>query len=828
MKQTVKNHYTIDLSQNENKFDIDENMLFELATRNNSKRRFLFVSKVLGKHMAVKANQSLAISRLLAMHYYENLTSKVAYDHKEVANAAKDSSSTYMRKDLKNYEIDEQSIVIGFAETATGLAHGVFDSFENTLAFYHTTREQVEFSGNTILFEEEHSHATSHKVYENAHMKLESAKKIILVDDEISTGNTLINIMKSINDQFGIKSFSVLTLLDWRSLESQRKFSEFAKEFDIKVDVCSLIKGEILDITHGDLDLNDLAKHDLFIGETEKMLDKLEFTQDKANNFEKSIYIDLISDKNKEFIKYGDQDKVCAYNGYTGRFGLNMSDHNVFKSRLDDISSKLQDYVKGKTLILGTEEFMYLPLKIASYIGGDISYKSTTRSPIYPCDDSNYPIKSGISFESFYNKDVNNYVYNIVEEEYDTILVFVEKINSHVSALNLYRKLEKICKNVRIVYFTDNKEKKNSYPPIIGSYSEDDVVFLLKEVSSQVKEQDNFSREKAIQSGVHYSEMLPIEYKPTDEYLDIFHKSLKSFSKKLALAVAITAEKIIKARGEDVVLVSLARAGSPAGVLFKRYLKSVHKINVAHYSISIIRGRGIDENAIKFVVNNHPNQNIQFVDGWTGKGAITKELKEAIDKFKVDYGDPGTLNYELAVIADPGHCVEIYGTREDFLIPNACLNSTVSGLLSRTVFRDDIVSGEDYHGVKYYRELESEDLSNYYIEEVETYFDDVSSEAIALSRDFNIENEDPKWLGLEDVSNIERDFNIESVHFIKPGIGETTRVLLRRIPWKILVREDSENLEHVLKLAKEKNIPVEAYPLKAYHCCGVVKELKGE
>jgi len=828
VKHTVKNHYTIDLLHDENKFDIDENMLFELATRNNPRRRFLFVSKVLGKHMEVKPNHALSVSRLLAMHYYENLTSEVAYDHKEVVKAAKDSNSTYMRGELKNYKVQEQSIVIGFAETATGLAHSVFDSFDNAHAFYHTTREQLEFSGNAISFEEEHSHATSHKVYENVHMKLESAKKVILVDDEISTGNTLINIMKSINGQFGIKSFSVLTLLDWRNLESQRKFNDFAKEFNIEVDVCSLIKGEISNIYHGDLDLNDIAKHHLFSDKTKNETTKLPNTQAKENTFEKSIYIDTLSDKNSNFRKCGELDRVNTYNGYTGRFGLGMSDHNDFRSKLGDIVPKLQGYVKGKTLVLGTEEFLYLPLKIASYIEGDISYKSTTRSPIYPCDDSNYPIKSGISFESFYNSGVSNYVYNIEEEKYDTILVFVEKFNDDVSALNLYRKLEKICENVRIVYFTDNKGKKNSYPPIIGSYSEDDVVFLLKEISSEVKEQDNYSREKAIQSGVHYSEMLPIEYRPTDEYLDIFHKSLKSFSKKLALAVAITAEKIVKARGEDVVLVSLARAGSPAGVLLKRYLKSVHNINVAHYSISIIRGRGIDENAIKFITTNHPNQNIQFVDGWTGKGAITKELKEATDKFKADYGDSVTLNHELAVLADPGHCVEIYGTREDFLIPNACLNSTVSGLLSRTVFRKDLISNDDYHGVKYYKELENEDLSNYYIKEIETYFEDVSSEAITLSSDFNIKMQSPKWLGLEDVRNIEKDFDIESIHFIKPGIGETTRVLLRRIPWKILVREDSENLEHVLKLAKEKNIPVEAYPLKAYHCCGIVKALKGE
>ena len=45
----------------------------------------------------------------------------------------------------------------------------------------------------------------------------------------------------------------------------------------------------------------------------------------------------------------------------------------------------------------------------------------------------------------------------------------------------------------------------------------------------------------------------------------------------------------------------------------------------------------------------------------------------------------------MAVLADPGYCTSIYGTREDFLIPSACLNATVSGLISRTVLNDTFI-----------------------------------------------------------------------------------------------------------------------------------------
>jgi len=361
---------------------------------------------------------------------------------------------------------------------------------------------------------------------------------------------------------------------------------------------------------------------------------------------------------------------------------------------------------------------------------------------------------------------------------------------------------------------------------MLGSYKNDDVIFLLKDISDKIEEKDNLERERLIQSGVHYSEMLPIEYKPSKEYLDIFHLSLNEYSLKIAEAVAVVSEKIIKVKGKDVVLVSLARAGTPIGVLIKRYLKHKYNLDVFHYSISIIRGKGIDENALKFILNNH-SSNIIFVDGWTGKGAITDELREAIVKFKEKYGENEKLSSDLAVIADPAHSVKIYGTREDFLIPSACLNSTISGLLSRTVHREDLISKDEFHGVKFYKELLDEDLSNYYIDKIESEFKNLKIDFSIIDK-FNYDLESVNYTGLKDIKKIQKEFDIESIHFIKPGIGETTRVLLRRIPWKILISENAKNIEHILKLASEKNIKVEKYPLEAYNCVGIIKTLKGE
>lgn len=818
MNKNIENHYSIDLNIDKNIYDINIEHLFEMATRYNPKRRFLFVSKVLGKHLAVKPSRALDFSRLLAMRYYEGKFDKKAFDRDELIDRINSNKYTEKINREKGYIIEEDTLIIGFAETATGLAHGVFDSFENAYGFYNTTREQFSHTGDIVCFEEEHSHATSHKVYENKELRLKNAKRIILVDDEISTGNTLLNIIKSINGKFQIKNFDILSLLDWRDENNRMKFEEFSKSNGLDVEVYSLIDGSFSNVKNKEMGLDEIKKHEIF---DVNMLEN-KFSNLKAQN--KCIFVEeLSSNECKEKLEANEK-----YNLYTGRLGLDKSTHNKGKKIISEVAQNIQPYVNGKTLVLGTEEFIYIPLYLAECLKGDIEFKSTTRSPIYPCLGDTYPIKTGIVHYSLYNEGVINYVYNIEENKYDTILVMVEGEGIDSSNNYLYNCLKQKCENVRLVYFSENKRNIKSDPPHMGSYRQEDVVFLLKNLGDRIKEKDNRTRELAIQSGVHYSEMLPIEYRPSQIYLDLFYDSLDRFKEKLALAVGITSEKILKARGKDVVIVSLARAGSPAGVLVKRYMKQVNDIDWPHYSISIIRGKGIDTNAMEYIFQRHPNSQIQFLDGWTGKGSITKELKEAVDKIHQKYGRKENLGNELAVLADPGACTPIYGTREDFLIPNACLNSTISGLLSRTVYRDDMIGKNDYHGVKYYEDLIDEDLSQYYIEEIEKEFSNIKYEASSCVKNYDIEKEITNWVGESDVKKIEKDFDIESIHFIKPGIGETTRVLLRRIPWKILIRKDAKNIEHVLQLAKEKNIQVEEYPLKAYQCCGIVKALKGE
>ena len=344
---------------------------------------------------------------------------------------------------------------------------------------------------------------------------------------------------------------------------------------------------------------------------------------------------------------------------------------------------------------------------------------------------------------------------------------------------------------------------------VTSSYSLNDVTILLQDLKGKVPVLDTKEREKLNQSGVHYSEMLPVEYVPSAEYLKVYENALKSQGKQTAQAVINLAHKILSVKPtKNIVLVSLARAGTPVGILLKRYLSKYCNCNVTHYTISIIRGKGIDIAAMNYILSKHNAKDIVFVDGWVGKGAINRVLAEAVAKLNVE-----DLSPELAVLSDPAYETKLCGTRDDFLIPSACLNSTVSGLISRTVKLKDMTDDE-YHGAIYYAENKEYDLSNAFLDEIEDYFP-------------YLNNENNIFKGIDEVIKIASEFSINDINKIKPGVGETIRVLLRRVPDVILIKPNAnpKSIEPIIRLAKEKNVPIKEYPLLGYNTCGIIKDV---
>lgn len=347
-----------------------------------------------------------------------------------------------------------------------------------------------------------------------------------------------------------------------------------------------------------------------------------------------------------------------------------------------------------------------------------------------------------------------------------------------------------------------------------SSYDEKDVTVLLKDITGMVEPLPAQKREPLIQSGVHYCEMLPLEYDPSPDYIREYENALKRFSKITARCIAEVSERIIRDKKAPV-LVSLARAGLPAGIMIKHYLEKKYGALIPHYAVSIIRGRGIDKNAMRYILDRHSPESLQFVDGWTGKGAIQNQVNEAMKDYE-------GVDPRIAVISDPACITPFCGTHEDFLIASSCLNSVVSGLMSRTFLRSDIIGENDFHGAAYYRELEPFDRSYEYINAVEECMEygDIALDDISFEY----------GLGRAETAEVARAFGIADINLVKPGIGETTRVLLRRVPYMVLIAEDAphEYVAHITELAREKGVPVKTYPLKCYRACGIIKNMPAD
>ena len=160
----------------------------------------------------------------------------------------------------------------------------------------------------------------------------------------------------------------------------------------------------------------------------------------------------------------------------------------------------------------------------------------------------------------------------------------------------------------------------------------------------------------------------------------------------------------------------------------------------------------------------------------------------------------------------------ICGTHDDFLIASSCLNSTVSGLLSRTFLRGDIISpGTSRRCLLPGAEGPGPDVP--VIDTIQAHFP-ACADAVPPPRRSG-------RAGLEEVHRIGADFGIRDINLIKPSIGEATRVLLRRVPWKVLVHSlrDEAHLGHIYQLAREKGAELVEYPLENYRACGLIRDL---
>ena len=338
-----------------------------------------------------------------------------------------------------------------------------------------------------------------------------------------------------------------------------------------------------------------------------------------------------------------------------------------------------------------------------------------------------------------------------------------------------------------------------------GSYRHDDVEFLLKRLQQQPFI-DITTKEKLIQSGArHYSEMLSPEALPSPLYQKVFNNAFSANRKQMALGCLSLATLINSKRNNSITLVSLVRAGTPVGVVIKHLLQKAMSRKVKHYSISIIRDRGIDETALNYILDQgHSPESIVFIDGWTGKGVISKVHKNAISDFNLRKNIE--IDAGLYVLSDLAGSAAYAASSKDYLIPSSILNATVSGLVSRSLLNSAIGPG-DFHGCVYYEEFKSHDIS---IEFVDNLVEDAMSifKSCGLQKIEPIDREEMEKVSTKFLHKMMIDYGVSDVNYIKPGIGEATRVLLRRVPKMLILRDaNASDVQHLKVLAKEKLVP---------------------
>lgn len=404
----------MNIKVNKNIYNFELNELVEVAgRRNNPKRNFLFVSKILGKHLLINPKVCKTTGFLLANLVYEDNDlniDKLVNSIKHKVNASEEFN--------KSVDPKEKVLIIGFAETATALgmstAYAIKDSY-----YINTTREIIKDEKSFFNFEEEHSHATSHKCYLRDLSKIENADRVILIDDEITTGKTMLNLIKEFNKLYPNKKYTVLSLLDFRNDEYLEKYEEFKKEYNLEIDVKSFIAANI-----------EEEDSKLLTGDDEELMNVIK-SSINLNSFEREKHL-------------SENDKEVDYVKLSGRFGVSFDEIRSIETYAKDVADKIENRygVKGsKICVLGHGEDMYIPSVIASYLGDFVSFKTTTRSPIFTKQEENYPIKER---SKFYVEDIPYYLYNKAELERDFDFVFV------ISEFNIKYKLTENSINIII------------------------------------------------------------------------------------------------------------------------------------------------------------------------------------------------------------------------------------------------------------------------------------------------------------------------------------------------------------------------------------------
>lgn len=382
--------------------------LVAIAKReNNKKRTYLLVNPLQGKHIPVFPKDALTLFQCLSQSIFQ------LYGQ-------------------------EQLLFIGFAETATAIGSAVCISYPMDCYYIQTTRETYS-TADYLFFTESHSHATEQKLICNQlPALLDKIDRIVFIEDEVTTGNTIYGIIDVLKKTYSNKhlKFGIASLLN--SMTEIR-----IKELEQQDILCTYILK-----LPSDFDYTDYLEGFSFEPSLKK---QLPFSMQTSCDFKTNL-----NTLSKGAIKAN----VIPMK-QNPRFGITKQEYltlcqNFYHQIKTDIMNTIQK--NDSILVLGAEEFMYPALFVANQLEAEslvdtVHFHATTRSPILPSREPNYPLHSRYQLYSLYDKERITFIYNLTS--YDKVILIHDSHNyNEFSIYSLCSALlDSKCYNIQIYHW---------------------------------------------------------------------------------------------------------------------------------------------------------------------------------------------------------------------------------------------------------------------------------------------------------------------------------------------------------------------------------------
>lgn len=408
-------HLDIEISTDKQCSALDVKQLVGLALRKNPKRAHLLVSTVLAKHVPTPPWRVIAAGALLAelaaleLIHADNSTAR-AEELAKLAGALFNTDPAEHRAlddKLASLRMARPEVVtIGYAETATGLGRMVAGQLGSY--YIHSTRHTGDGTAQYSAFQESHSHATDHRILAREPQRLNTARTIVLVDDELSTGATIINTIRSLHASAPQANFVIAALIDVRQQQDRERMDGLAKELGISIASAALGRGQVK------LPSDVLQRGMLLVEELQQPSPQ---QTERSGHAEVRMLQAQLPDLPAD--RYGDD--------------ASRSDAYMLQMK-QAAATAAQALPQGssKVAVVGTEEFIHAPLllaqSLAEQIDAQVLFSTTTRSPIAAVDREDYAIRNAISFSS-HDDTVDGpgvrFAYNL-NQEFDAIILIPE------------------------------------------------------------------------------------------------------------------------------------------------------------------------------------------------------------------------------------------------------------------------------------------------------------------------------------------------------------------------------------------------------------------